>query len=125
MRDGATVKYHIIGERELVLGFALVGVGGTVASTREEAVAAFLRATGSERSREVNAPAEVHAPIETDRALVLILTEEVAAMLEAEVREWQMSGEFPLVVEIPGLHGHLPGRKTLTEAIREAIGIRV
>ena len=108
MRAGTAVKYHVIGERELVLGFALVGVGGTVASTREEALAAFLRAIE-----------------EADRALVLILTEEIAAMLEAEVREWQMSGEFPLVVEIPGLHGHLPGRKTLTEAIREAIGIRV
>lgn len=119
MRAGTAVKYHVIGERELVLGFALVGVGGTVASTREEALAAFLRATGSESS--LAAPAIEEA----DRALVLILTEEIAAMLEAEVREWQMSGEFPLVVEIPGLHGHLPGRKTLTEAIREAIGIRV
>ena len=119
MRAGRSVKYHVIGERELVLGFALVGVGGTVASTREEALAAFLRETGRESSLAVRATREA------DRALVLILTEEIAAMLEAEVREWQMSGEFPLVVEIPGLHGRLPGRKTLTEAIREAIGIRV
>jgi len=36
-----------------------------------------------------------------------------------------MSAEYPLIVEIPGLHGHLPGRKTLTDSIREAIGIRV
>lgn len=119
MRGGRAVKYHVIGERELVLGFALVGVGGTVASTREEALSAFLRATGTE------SPLPVRAPEEADRPLVLILTEEIAAMLEGEVREWQMSGAFPLIVEIPGLHGHLPGRKTLTEAIREAIGIRV
>jgi len=28
-------------------------------------------------------------------------------------------------VEIPGIEGHLKGRKTLTDAIREAIGIQV
>ena len=40
------MKYWIIGERELVLGFALVGVSGTVASNREEALDAFYRMTG-------------------------------------------------------------------------------
>ena len=109
----------MIGERELVLGFALVGVPGTVASTREEALEAFLRATGRGNLPSGGTPAD------GERARVLILTEEVAAMLETEVREWQMGADYPLVVEIPGLHGHLSGRKTLTEAIREAIGIHV
>ena len=46
-------------------------------------------------------------------------------MLEQEVREWQMNGGYPIIVEVPGLHGHLSGRKSLTAAIREAIGIQV
>lgn len=112
-------KYRIIGERELVLGFALVGVEGTVARTREEALDAFLRATGRGAALAANAPAQGARP------LVLIITEEVSAMLETEVREWQMSGEYPLIVELPSLHGHLPGRKTLTDSIREAIGVHV
>lgn len=109
----------MIGERELVLGFALVGVPGTVASTREEALDAFYRATGRGNMLAGGTPAS------EDRARVLILTEEVSAMLESEVKEWQMGGDFPVIVEIPGLHGHLAGRKTLTDAIREAIGIHV
>ena len=46
-------------------------------------------------------------------------------MLSPEVRDWQMKGSSPLIVEIPGLGGHIEGRKTLTDAIREAVGIQV
>jgi V/A-type H+-transporting ATPase subunit F len=113
------LNYYVIGEREIVLGFALVGVGGTVASTREEALDAFHRATGYGNLLAGG------TPVETDRAKVLILTEEVSSMLEDEVRDWQMGTEYPLIVDVPGLHGHLSGRKTLTESIREAIGIHV
>jgi len=109
----------MIGERELVLAFALVGVAGTVVSTRDEALDAFYRATGRGLAGAGYAPSAEGVP------RVLILTEEVASMIEAEAREWQMGAEYPLIVEIPGLHGHLSGRKTLTESIREAIGIRV
>jgi len=113
------VKYRVIGERELVLGFSLVGVPGTVVNSREESLEAFCRATG-----QGNVLGD-GAPVPGERAMVLILTEEVSAMLEQEVRDWQMGGEYPLVVEVPGLHGHMTGRKTLTDAIREAIGIHV
>ena len=112
------MKYWIIGERELVLGFSLVGVPGTVVRNRKKP-STLYRVTGR------GSLLAGGAPVAEDRAKVLILTEEASAMLEEEVREWQMSAEYPLIVEIPGLHGHLPGRKTLTDSIREAIGIRV
>jgi V/A-type H+-transporting ATPase subunit F len=113
------VKYFIIGERELVLGFSLVGVDGIVASTREEAFDAFMKATGRGNTLAGS------TPVAGERARVLVLTEEVSQMLEQEVRDWQMSAEYPLIVEIPGLQGHMTGRKTLTDAIREAVGIHV
>ena len=40
------MKYFVIGERELVLAFALVGVKGVTAVNREEALEAFRRVTG-------------------------------------------------------------------------------
>lgn len=113
------MKYSVIGERELVLGFALVGVQGTVVGSRDEAIDAFFRATGRGNMLAGG------TPVTGERAKVLILTEEVAEMLEQEVREWQMGGEYPLIVEVPSLHGHMSGRKTLTDSIREAIGIHV
>ena len=56
---------------------------------------------------------------------MLILTEDVADMLETQVVAWQKTGKTPLIVEVPGLQGHLPGRKNLTDSIREALGIQV
>jgi len=56
---------------------------------------------------------------------VLILTEETAGWLDNFLVDWQISGRYPLVVEIPGIMGRIPNRKTLVDSIREAIGIHV
>ncbi len=111
------MEYFVIGEREIVLGFMLVGVSGTAVSNREEALDAFLDVTG--QSNKLNRIAAASRP------KVLILTEDVSDMLSHEVESHQMTGKAPLIVEIPGLNGHIEGRKTLTEAIREAVGIQV
>lgn len=114
------MQYFVIGEREIVLVFALVGVEGAVAANRAEALEAFSRATGKNVLEK-----GVSAPANTDRPKVLILTEEVSMLLEEEVMEWQRGAKYPLIVEIPGLGGHLAGRKTLTQSIREAVGIHI
>ena len=54
-----------------------------------------------------------------------IVTEDVADMLGSVFEEWQMKGVAPVAVEIPGLHGHNPHRKSLTQAISDAVGIKV
>ncbi|MCR5763656.1 MAG: V-type ATP synthase subunit F [Treponema sp.] len=111
------MEYFVIGERELVLGFMLVGVKGCSVSNRQEALDSFFRVTGQDNS--------VSRMSAEDRPKVLILTEDVADMLSDEIKDWQMKGNAPLIVEIPGLQGHIQGRKTLSDAIREAIGIQV
>ncbi|MBQ3670542.1 MAG: V-type ATP synthase subunit F [Treponema sp.] len=110
------MEYFVIGEREIVLGFNLVGVKGAIATSRNEALDAFLRLTGHGGT--------VSVPVD-ERPKILILTEEVSAMLEDEVLDWQKGAQYPLIVEIPGIHGHLEGKKSLTESIREAVGISV
>lgn len=112
------MKYFVIGERELVLAFSLIGVEGSIAVTRAEALEAFNRVTGK-------GAFATNTPVIEERPKVLVLTEEIAVLLEEEVLDWQMKGDYPLIVEIPGLNGHLEGKKSLTDAIREAIGIQV
>ena len=107
------MEYFVIGERELVLGFKLVGVDGAACGNRTEALEAFNRVTGM---------GDVPVP---ERPKVLILTEDVSSMLDEEVLAWQKKATYPLIVEIPGLNGHLAGKKSLSEAIREAVGIQV
>lgn len=109
------MEYFVIGERELILGFMLAGVKGKAVSNRQEALDAFNKATGQNSS--VGSVGDIPK--------VLILTEDIADMLSKEIQSWQLHGKAPLIVEIPGLQGHIQGRKTLTDSIREAVGIQV
>ena len=110
------MKFYIIGERELVLAFKLTGVDGTIAENRAEVLDAFNRITG--KGGIANVPTG-------EIPKVLILTESAASQIEEEEIEWQKTGKFPLIVEVPGLNGHMKGHKTLTDAIREAVGVNV
>lgn len=110
------MEYFVIGEREIVLGFMLVGVEGQIANNRRDALEAFSKMTGL---------SSTNAPAIKDKPKILILTEDVSDMLSKEVMNWQMTGKTPLIVEVPGLQGHIEGRKTLTDSIREAVGIQV
>lgn len=101
------MAFHIIGGEELVIGFRFVGVPGTVVETVDEAREAFRTATTS------------------PEVMVLIISEQVSAMIPREVMDWQMSGAYPLLVEIPGIAGHMDGRVGLIDAIREAVGLHV
>ena len=103
------MKIFIIGEREIVLGFKLVGVEGVAAEGREEVLEAFKSVTSDGNSN----------------AKILILTEKAAQQIEKEQSAWQKTGNYPLIVEVPGLNGHLEGRKSLYDAIKEAVGVEV
>jgi len=110
------LKFYIIGAREIVLAFRLTGVEGTVAENRQEVLDAFNRVTGKGGTAAVPSG-------EIPR--VLILTEDAADQIQDEEIEWQKTGKFPLIVEVPGLQGHLAGRKSLSDSIREAVGVNV
>ena len=101
------MEFSVIGDEEVVLGFRFVGVPGVEVTSREEALEAFSKATAS------------------GDGLILILTEQVSAMIDQEVMSHQVSGSYPLIVEIPGIQGHLENRRSLVDSIREAVGIHV
>lgn len=110
--------FFVVAEEEIVLAFRMVGVDGRAASGREEALDAFRLATG--RGADPSG-----RPYEGMGVKVLILTEEVADVLEAEALEWQLAGAFPLIVEIPSQGRPRPGRKSLVDLVREAVGVGI
>jgi V/A-type H+-transporting ATPase subunit F len=113
------MDYYVIGDPELVTAFRFVGIGGRAVADATEAKAAFLRITrGLDETSGAVLPG-------AEGCGVLILTEEAADWLGQLLIDWQLSDRYPLVVEIPGILGRLPGRKTLVDSIREAIGIHV
>ena len=101
------MAFFVLAEEEVVIGFRFVGVPGTAVSTVDEAREAFRSVTTS------------------GNVMVLVLTEQVSALIPREVMDWQLRGAYPLVVEIPGIEGHLENRTSLIDSIREAVGLHV
>jgi len=113
------VDYYFIGDPELAIAFRFAGIGGTAVQGADDAIAAFRKMTeGWDETAGIVLPG-------IEKCRVLILTEEVADWAGDFLINWQLSDQYPLIVEIPGMMGRLPGRKTLVESIREAIGIHV
>ena len=101
------MKFHVIGDRQTVLGFRLVGVEGTVATEREEALTAL------------------HEAVEAADTGIVLVTEAVAGKIrdEAEARLYGMG--FPLVLEIPDASGPAEDRPEIDEIVRKAVGISI
>ncbi|MDR1142882.1 MAG: ATPase V [Spirochaetaceae bacterium] len=114
------MDYFFIGDPELVTAFRFIGIRGQAVSGPEEALAVFNKLT-----RHWDEKAGAVLPDSAAPCRVLVLTEETAGWLGETLTGWQLSGEYPLVVEVPGTMGRLLGRKTLVDSIREAIGVHV
>ena len=101
------MKFFVIGDRQTVLGFRLVGIEGRQAEDREGALAALDEAV----SRK-------------DLGIVLI-TEAVAGRIRDEVDARLYGIGFPLVLEIPDASGPSPERPGIEDVVRKAIGISI
>jgi V/A-type H+-transporting ATPase subunit F len=112
------MEYYFIGDPEILTGFRFAGVDGSAADNAGQALALFRKITTGYDDT-------LAAALPVPECKALILTEEVALWLGDELTRWQLSGRYPLVVEIPGILGRMEGRKTLVDSIREAIGISV
>lgn len=101
------MRFFCVADPDTLRGFQLAGVEGRAVATAAEAEAA------------------VHEAARDPGVGILILTDVVAAGIRALVDEIRLNRETPLVVEIPGPDGRMPGRKSLRQLVQEAVGIRV
>lgn len=101
------MKFWCIADEETVRGFRLAGVSGQVVTTREQAAAAMAQAAAQTECG------------------IIVLTHTVAEGIREQVESLRSERDHPLVVEIPGPEGPLPGRKSLRQFVQEAVGIRV
>lgn len=99
------MRFFVIGDRETVLGFRLVGVEGTVATEPSDTLAALNEA------------------VEKDDIGVLLVTEKAAAQVRDAVESRLYGFGFPLVLEIPDASGPTPDRLQVEEIVRRAIGV--
>ncbi len=98
------MRYFVIGDEDTVLGFSLVGTQGMVATNVAEAQNALEKA------------------LEHKEYGIIIITENVADMIRAQVDRYLFSETFPLIVEIPNRFSE-GGSKDLKKLVNEAIGV--
>lgn len=98
------MRYFVIGDEDTVLGFSLVSTRGMVATNKHEADAAMRTA------------------LENHDYGIIIITQDVADMIRAEVDRYIFSESFPLMVEIPNKASGGVSRD-LRALVNEAIGV--
>ena len=101
------MKFYVIGDRQTVLGFRLVGIRGKVADGREDALEALRGAVDDK-----------------DTGIVLV-TEDIAGKIRDEIEARLYGIGFPLVLEIPGGSGPAEDRPEIGEIVRKAVGISI
>lgn len=101
------MKVLVIGHPEAVLGFSLAGVNGQAVTTADEAGRALDEALAS---KEIG---------------IILVTQDIAGMLQARVEDLKLHSTVPLVVEIPSPAGVSPDQPSLSEIVLRAIGIKL
>lgn len=101
------MKFYCIADEETVRAFRLAGVAGQVVDAGPMAAAAIEQAAAQPDCG------------------ILILTQSIAASIRSLVDTIRLERDRPLIVEIPGPDGPLPGRKSLRRFVQEAVGIHV
>ena len=100
-------EIFILGDEDTITGFGLAGIAGETASSGREALEKFTRL------------------IQIQGLKILIVTRPVGEWIRDEMTRHRMRMRFPLIVEIPDAKGDLAYRESLTDIIRQAIGISI
>jgi V/A-type H+-transporting ATPase subunit F len=101
------MKVLVIGHPEAVLGFSLAGVHGQTASTAEEANKALDDALASKETG------------------IVLVTQDIAGMIQTRMDDLKLHSTVPLVVEIPSPAGVSADQPSLGDIVLRAIGIKL
>lgn len=101
------MKVLVIGHPEAVLGFSLAGVGGQAVTTADEANQAL---DGAFAAKDIG---------------IILITQDIAGMIQTRIEDLKLHSTIPLVVEIPSPAGMSPDQPSLGEVVLRAIGIKL
>ncbi len=101
------MKVLVVGHPEAVLGFSLAGVEGRPVLNAEQANRALDEAL---RAKDVG---------------IVLVTRDVARMMQPRMEDLKLHSTVPLIVEIPSPEGVGPDEPSLSEIVLRAIGIKL
>ncbi len=98
---------YCIADEDTVRGFLLAGIAGQAVTTAKEAAEALRLATKRK-----------------DCGLIIV-TDRLASGVRAYVDAIRLEPNRPLIVEIPGPGGRMPGAKSLRQLVEGAVGVPI
>ncbi|OHD61123.1 MAG: hypothetical protein A2014_06610 [Spirochaetes bacterium GWF1_49_6] len=101
------MKTVVIGDKHTVLLFSFAGIEGRIVENENQAV---------EQVKDIRKSKDYG---------LLIITERVAQWAYIWINKTRFSKSNLLVVEVPDKQGHIETGKSLSDFIREAVGIRI
>ena len=101
------MRFYVIGDKDTVTGFSLVGIEGTKADSGQDALIALKEAINSK-----------------DIGIILI-TERLAKEIQSTIDELMTQRECILVLQIPDINGAMQGRQSIEEFVLTALGVKV
>jgi V/A-type H+-transporting ATPase subunit F len=101
------MKTVVIGDKHTVLLFSFAGIEGRVVDNEQHAI---------EQVKEIRKDKEYG---------LMIVTERVAQWAYIWINKTRFSKSNLLIVEVPDKNGHIETGKSLSDFIREAVGIRI
>lgn len=101
------MQFYVIADEHTVTGFKLVGIGGEVVESADEAREALKKAFSS---TEIG---------------IIVLTEKIASSVREDVEEFVFGHSFPLIIEIPDRTGSMEDRISIRQMVRSAVGVKV
>ena len=96
----------VIGDRDMVTGFQLVGIKGVEVATADEAKRTLVKA------------------VENIDVTIVIISEDFSTELRATIDELRLNRIAPLIIELPGRSGP-SGAIDMSHIVGKAIGIKV
>ncbi|RRD95509.1 ATP synthase subunit F [Clostridiales bacterium COT073_COT-073] len=102
------MKMYLISDNiDTQTGMRLAGVEGVVLHEKEEVLAAL---SGVLKNPDIG---------------ILLITEKIGHLIADEIRDIKMNCHIPLVVEIPDRHGSSRAKDSITQYVKEAIGLKI
>lgn len=99
--------YRFIGDQDTALGFRFAGVPGDVVTGREDALRAF------------------QAALADSGLVILVLTEQVAEWLDAEVTAHKLTAAKPYIATVEDVWGNRAKTRSMEQLIYEAVGVKI
>ncbi len=101
------MRFFLIGDKDTVLAFSLLGIDGVVTSSKVDTLRALNQA------------------VRCDEIGIVLITEKLAEEIQETIKEILTKKRCHLILQIASIYGPLQRRCSLEDFVHSALGVKV